>query len=177
MKVFNRKVRSLLSAAFCLMLVAVMVLSLSACRERSAIQDPPQTTAKISGDEIIEKGTGATAFTFKVVNKAGETTTFSIKTDKKTVGDALVDVDLIAGDIGDYGLYVKTVNGETLDYVADGYYWAFYENGEYAMTGVDSTDIAEGVEYSFVATAADATPAETGDEIIEKGAGATVFTF
>ena len=27
--------------------------------------------------------------------------------------------------------------------------WAFYINGEYAMTGVDSTEITEGAEYTF----------------------------
>ena len=45
--------------------------------------------------------------------------------------------------------YVKTVNGITADYDADGVYWAFYVNGEYAVSGVDSTPIAEGESYSF----------------------------
>ena len=40
------------------------------------------------------------------------------------------------------------------DYDADGYYWAFYADGEYAPTGVDSTDIAEGVTYALVREAA-----------------------
>ena len=48
-------------------------------------------------------------------------------------------------------IYVKTVNGVTLDYDKDGKYWAFYVNGEYAQTGVDSTDITAGAEYSFKA--------------------------
>ena len=151
----NRKIRSLLSAAFCLILAAVMVLSLSACRSRSAIVDQPQTTEQAADGGIIEKGTGARTFTFKVVNKAGETTTFSIHTDKTVVGDALVELDLVAGDVSEYGLYVKTVNGETLDYVADGYWWALYENGALSEKGVDGIDIEEGVEYSFVATPAE----------------------
>ena len=46
-------------------------------------------------------------------------------------------------------LYVKTVNGITLDYDKDKMYWAFYINGEYAMTGVDSTPIEEGAVYAF----------------------------
>ena len=44
---------------------------------------------------------------------------------------------------------MKTVNGITADYDADGVYWAFYINGEYAQTGVDTTPIVEGEEYSF----------------------------
>ena len=56
---------------------------------------------------------------------------------------------MIAGDESEYGLYVKTVNGITADYDKDGVYWAFYVNGEYAQTGVDSTSITEGDSYSF----------------------------
>ena len=58
-------------------------------------------------------------------------------------------LELIAGDESEYGLYVKMVNGITADYDADGVYWAFYINGEYAATGVDSTPITEGESYSF----------------------------
>ena len=53
------------------------------------------------------------------------------------------------GEDGQYGLYVKTVNGITADYDVDGTYWAFYINGEYAMSGVDVTDIAAGSTYAF----------------------------
>ena len=45
--------------------------------------------------------------------------------------------------------YVKTVNGITADYDTDGTYWAFYVNGEYAMTGVDSTPVEDGAVYTF----------------------------
>ena len=74
---------------------------------------------------------------------------FEIHTDKTIVGEALLDLELIEGDMGDFGLYVKTVNGITADYDTDGTYWAFYVNGEYAMTGVDMTDIVDGDTYSF----------------------------
>ena len=43
-------------------------------------------------------------------------------------------------------LQVKKAN---TDYDKDGAYWAFYINDEYALTGVDSTKIAEGEHYSF----------------------------
>ena len=56
---------------------------------------------------------------------------------------------IIEGEDGPYGLYVKTVNGITLDYDKDGLYWAFYENDEYALTGVDLTKITEGQTYAF----------------------------
>ncbi len=61
----------------------------------------------------------------------------------------MLELNLIAGDDSEYGLYVKTVNGITADYDVDQTYWAFYIDGEYAMTGVDTTDITPGVAYSF----------------------------
>jgi len=94
-------------------------------------------------------GEGETVFPFTVVDKEGNETTFEIHTDKTTVGDALLEVGLIAGEEGDYGLFVKEVNGITADYDVDGTYWAFYVNGEYAASGVDTTEIAEGDSYSF----------------------------
>lgn len=78
--------------------------------------------------------------------------TFTIKTDKDTVGAALLEHNLIAGEESQYGLYVKVVNGMTADYDTDQSYWAFYINGEYAMTGVDSTTITEGVIYQLAYT-------------------------
>ena len=61
----------------------------------------------------------------------------------------MLEYEVIAGEDGQYGLYVKTVNGETVDYDKDGKYWAFYINGEYGMTGVDVTEIVEGDSYAL----------------------------
>lgn len=99
--------------------------------------------------EAIEVGEGATAFTFEVVEADGNTTVFTVNTDKKTVGEALLDNALVEGEDSEYGLYVKTVNGITADYDVDQTYWAFYVDGEYAMTGVDTTDVVAGSTYSF----------------------------
>lgn len=94
-------------------------------------------------------GEGSTQFTLIVVDQEGGETQFEIHTDKETVGEALLELELIAGEESGYGLYVKTVNGITADYDKDGVYWAFYVNGEYAQTGIDSAKITEGESYSF----------------------------
>lgn len=83
------------------------------------------------------------------VAKDGGKVTFTVKTDADTVGKALLDQGVIAGEDSSYGLYVKTVNGITLDYDADGMYWAFYINGEYAQTGVDATGVEDSAVYAF----------------------------
>ena len=113
-----------------------------------------QETADNNQSETVESaaqilGEGQTKFLFTVVDKDGNETNFEIHTDKETVGEALLDLELIAGEDGEFGLYVKTVNGITADYDEDQTYWAFYIDGEYAMSGVDVTTIEEGKAYTF----------------------------
>lgn len=96
-----------------------------------------------------ELGTGAK--TVQVEVKAGdESVTFTIHTDKETLGDAMLEHGLIAGDAGAYGLYVKLVNGIEADYDKDGSYWGFYKNGEMMLVGVDGAVIADGEHYELV---------------------------
>ena len=126
-------------------LFAAMTLGITGCgKEAQTVNENVYET--IEGCTL---GEGNTEFTFTVIDKDGNETVFTVKTDETTVGKALLDVNLIAGDESEYGLYVKTVNGITADYDVDGTYWAFYINGEYAMTGVDSTDITAGSTYTF----------------------------
>ncbi len=122
-----------------LVLIVAMALTLSACGNDS----------NVNGDAKVEK-----SFVFKVVDLDGSEKSFDIKTTATTVGEALVNEKLISGEQGDYGLMVDTVNGVKYEYNADGAYWAFYVNGEYAMSGVDTTEIDETAVYSFVATKA-----------------------
>ncbi|MBO5197497.1 MAG: DUF4430 domain-containing protein [Lachnospiraceae bacterium] len=139
-----------LSFILCMVLIAAMALTTIGCGDNKSNSDTSyQGTTSISADGTVVMGEGDTEFLFTVTDKDGNETVFEIHTDKETVGDALLELELIAGEDGDYGLYVKTVNGITADYDKDGVYWAFYVNGEYATSGVDSTDITEGATYSF----------------------------
>lgn len=96
----------------------------------------------------MEFGKGEKTVTVEVAAE-DQTVTFTLHTDKDTVGAALLEHELIAGEESQYGLYVKTVNGMTADYDTDKTYWAFYINGEYAMTGVDGTEITDGSTYKL----------------------------
>ena len=130
-----------LSLSVCIVLIAVTALFTTGCNDSKTVSTPSE--AQVSSQTA--------EFTFKVTDASGKETDFTINTDKKTVGEALLDKGLIAGDESEYGLYVKTVNGVTLDYDKDGMYWAFYENGQYASKGVDSTEVTAGAEYAFKA--------------------------
>lgn len=98
-----------------------------------------------------ELGEGAATLTVQV--KADERQiTFTIHTDKTTLGAAMQEHGLLEGEDSEYGLFVKKVNGILADYDVDQYYWGFFIDGEYAMTGVDSTNIEEGVTYCLART-------------------------
>ena len=125
-----------------LLLALVLTLALAACGQK-------EVALPVADGAVV--GQGAVAFTVEVQGADGKTVTFTVNTDEETVGAALLKLGVIAGDDSEYGLYVKTVNGVTVDYDQDGKYWAFYVDGEYAATGVDSTDITAGATYTFKA--------------------------
>lgn len=128
-------------------LTAAMALGMTACSEKP-VDDSSSIVSTVSGT-ATNIGEGETQFKFTVVDGEGNEKAFNVKTDETTVGAALLGLKLIEGEEGQYGLYVKTVNGITADYDVDGTYWAFYVNGEYATSGVDATNITAGDEYSF----------------------------
>lgn len=133
----------LLSVAFCIVFIAAMALCMTACNDNA--------TSGLVSSGVTETSKAQTSFTFVVVDVEGNEKTFEITTDKTMVGDALLEEGLIVGEDGQYGLYVKTVNGITLDYDKDGKYWSFYINDQYALSGVDTTEIVSGTTYSFKA--------------------------
>lgn len=148
---------------FGIVLIAAMALTMAGCSD-SKTEESSQATeaattqateaataseqAEVASDKTVI-GEGETSFDFSVTDADGNESLFEVHTDETTVGAALLECDMIAGDDSEYGLYVKTVNGITVDYDTDGKYWAFYVDGEYASTGVDMTDITEGSSYAF----------------------------
>ena len=99
----------------------------------------------------MEFGNGAKTVVVEV-KAIDQMVTFTIKTDKATVGEALIEHGLINGEQGAWGLYVKEVNGMVADYDVDQTYWAFYVNGEFALTGVEMTEINEADTYQLELT-------------------------
>ncbi len=73
---------------------------------------------------------------------------FSYKTDAETLREALEPEGLIAGDESEFGLFVKTVDGETADDSLE-QWWCVTKGGEMTETGVDGIMIADGDSYEF----------------------------
>ena len=152
------------SLILCMMLIVAMTLGTVGCNTKKQVEDnqtdvvtqetvdnnqPEAETQETAENTVEVLGEGQTMFLFTVVDKDGNETNFEIHTDKETVGEALLDLELIAGEDGEFGLYVKEVNGITADYDVDQTYWAFYVDGEYAMSGVDATTIEDGKTYAL----------------------------
>jgi len=158
-----------LSLILCTVLIAAMALCTTGCGDNKSNEVPrtsaadaganqgaqeskhtEETTQAIQpGGAIPVLGEGQNVFVFSVFDKDGKETAYEIHTDRTIVGEALQDLGLLEGEEGAYGLYVTVVDGIRADYDKDGVYWAFYIDGEYAMSGVDKTEIEAGRSYAF----------------------------
>lgn len=147
-----------LSLILCTVLIAAMALFTTACSDNKNQENPQTSAAEADQDTTLAiqpggavpvLGEGENVFMFSVFDKDGKETAYQIHTDKTIVGEALQELGLLEGEEGAYGLYVTVVNGIRADYDKDGVYWAFYIDGEYAMSGVDVTEIEAGKNYAF----------------------------
>ncbi|MBQ3482810.1 MAG: DUF4430 domain-containing protein [Clostridia bacterium] len=138
------KMKQTLKSTLLILLALVFIVALVSCNtvEKEGLWE----NATYRKD--MEFGKGAKTVVVEV-KAADQLVTFTVKTDKDTVGAALLEHGLIAGEEGPYGLYIKVVNGITADYDVDQSYWAFYVNGEYAMSGIELTEITEGTTYGL----------------------------
>ena len=87
--------------------------------------------------------------TVTVIDDKGEETVFTITTNSPNLRGALDQEKLVCGDEGEFGLYVKFVNGLRADYELDGAYWGFYMEGVLLPSGVDDTIISDGDKYEI----------------------------
>ena len=144
----NHSINKLLSLVLAFVLTAA--LALTGCSGA-----PAETTDPIApGGAVTEIGEGSKSFELTILDKEGVTHAYLIRTDAEMVGQALIELELIDGEEGQYGMYIKSVLGQVLDYETDQMYWAFYVGGEYALTGVDQTPIQADTAYMLKAEAA-----------------------
>ncbi len=96
----------------------------------------------VSGDKTI---------TVEIIHADQTEKTVEINTDAEYLRQALEEKDLIEGTESEYGLFVLTVDGETVN--GDNQeWWCFTENGESLMTGVDMTPIEDGDQFEITFT-------------------------
>lgn len=132
-KMKNRFSLSKVTAVFLPVLLAfVIVMSATGC----------------AGDNGANSEQKTVSITVEVINGDGSSSEAKIETDEKYLRGAMEQENMIAGDEGDYGLYVTTVNGVTAD-TDKQEWWCITKDGEHIMEGVDSIEISDGDHYEF----------------------------
>lgn len=132
----------------CAAAMLVMSFTLTACNNQTVSEDIWKNAMYTEDTEL---GSGSKTIQVEV-QAEDKSVTFTVNTDKETVGEALEEYELISGEDGAYGLYVKVVNGITADYDVNKSYWSFSKNGEYMQTGVDKTYLTDGENYELIYT-------------------------
>ena len=91
---------------------------------------------------------GTKTITVEIIVDGADTVTKSITTEAEYLRGALEEEDLIAGEESQYGLFVKTVNGVTID-DAKQQWWCFTKGGADLFTSADATPIADGDKFEI----------------------------
>ncbi len=98
-------------------------------------------SATYSADTTLGEG----ASTVRVEVTAGEkTVTFTIKTDKATLGEALFEHGLVNDPV-----FFDTCNGIKADWNKDKASWAFYVDGELSAFGIGDAKAAATSEHAY----------------------------
>ena len=97
---------------------------------------------------------GSKAVSISVVNSAGETTAYSLKTDALYLIEAMNEAEGLTYESseGPYGLVIESVNGERAVYSESGAYWGFSINGEYCNYGVSQQPVEDGDAFVIAYT-------------------------
>ena len=112
-----KRMKKALSCILCMVLIVAMALVTTGCSGNAGNSKVTSTTtaetvaASEAQEEAAVLGEGSKQFRFGVVDLEGKETWFEIHTDEEMVGAALLALNLIEGEEGPYGLYVKAVNG------------------------------------------------------------------
>lgn len=88
--------------------------------------------------------------TLTVVHKDGSTKELKLETDADNLREAAKDV--IDGEESDMGLYVLTVDGETVNEDNQEWWCLTDKDGNMTPTGVDDTKISDGDAFTFTFT-------------------------
>lgn len=129
-------------------LIAAMALCMASCGKAGTQTD---SSLAQTGDKADASAPEKTSFKFSVKDSTGKTESYTISTEKTTLGEALLEAGIITEEEQKTG-FINTVNGVTLNWDTDKAYWALYAGDSYAQKGVNETEISAGDEYSFVYT-------------------------
>ena len=91
---------------------------------------------------------GEKELSISVFHGDGSEKELTLHTDQEYLRGALEEQKLIFGTEDEFGLYVLTVDGETVD-ESKQQWWMITKNGEQLNTGVDMTPVQDGEAYEI----------------------------
>ncbi len=94
---------------------------------------------------------GAKTITMTVVHGDGSENAFTINTDAEYLADALLDEGIVEDNQTEWGLYIITADGETVD-EAQEQWWCLTQDGEMTSTGASETVIEDGDSFALIFT-------------------------
>lgn len=113
-------------------LVCLLSLLLCACGNKAPVADGAEKT-----------------FTLQVVHADGTVMEKEITTTQQFLAHALFDEKILVEEEAlTTGMYL-IVDGEEASWEKDKAYWGFYVNGEYAIEGMNTTEIEAGAVYKL----------------------------
>lgn len=135
--------------SFALLLCTTLLLS--ACGSREVL---PEVWEDATYTEDTTLGEGSKKVDV-YVTAADKSVKLTVKTNEEKLGAALLALGIIEGDMGEFGIYIKVVNGMTADYDVDASWWGFNKvlpdgTRETMMTGVDGVTISDGEAYELI---------------------------
>ena len=99
----------------------------------------PETTAGTKEIDII------------VIHADKTENTFTYQTDVEYLADVLLENELVDGEMGAYGLFITTVDGETVD-ESKQQWWRITKGGEQVNSGADALPVADGDQFELTLT-------------------------
>ena len=105
--------------------------------------------ALFTGCEEAKTQAGSKTITVEIIVEGQETVVKTITTDAEFLRGALDEEEgLVIGEEGPYGLFIKTVNGVTVD-DSKQQWWCITKGGADVFTGVETTPIADGDKFEI----------------------------
>ncbi len=94
---------------------------------------------------------GPKDITVTVVYQDGTSKDYSYRTEAEYLAQVLQETGLASGEQTQYGLFIQTVDGVTVDSAA-GHWWKVRQNGQDAMVGAESLPVHQGDTFQLVYT-------------------------
>ena len=92
--------------------------------------------------------TGEKEIDIIVVHADQKENAFHFATDAEYLAEVLLESELVAGDMGEYGLFITTADGETAD-SSKQQWWCITKGGERVNSGADVLPIADGDQFEL----------------------------